>query len=79
MNNHHRQKPKSRLKAGFLLAFAAVLLFASTVEAEEKFLKGIGYREQELQQAKNPNFASETPSGVSWASFAGGTNIFIEG
>ena len=40
---------------------------------------GIGYREQELQQAKNPNFRSETASGVTYASFAGGTNIFIHG
>lgn len=42
-------------------------------------LEGIGYREQELQLAKGSNFASELPRGISWASFGGGTNIFIKG
>lgn len=41
------------------------------------YLKGIGYREQELQVAKGTNFASETPTGVPYVSFAGGTHIFI--
>ena len=64
----------------FFALTATLLALANPVLAEEsKFLFGIGYREQELQQAKNPNFASESPTGISWASFAGGTNIFIEG
>ena len=42
-------------------------------------LIGIGYREQELQLAKGTNFESESPTGVSYASFAGGTHIFIKG
>jgi hypothetical protein len=42
-------------------------------------LDGIGYREQELQVAKGSFFNSETPNGISYASFAGGTNIFIKG
>lgn len=40
-------------------------------------LDGIGYREQELQQAKGTKFISEDAKGVAWASFGGGTNIFI--
>jgi hypothetical protein len=42
-------------------------------------LEGIGYREQELQVAKGTNFQSEDPGGVPYASFAGGTHIFIKG
>ena len=40
-------------------------------------LAGIGYREQELQVAKGTWFASEAGTGVSAASFAGNTHIFI--
>jgi len=47
--------------------------------AAELYLQGIGYREQELQVAKGQRFESEVPSGVQWASFAGGTHIFIKG
>jgi hypothetical protein len=43
------------------------------------YLHGIGYREQELQVSKGTRFASEDPTGIPWASFAGGTNIFIKG
>jgi hypothetical protein len=43
------------------------------------YLDGVGYREQELQVAKGTRFASEVPTGCSWVSFAGGTNIFIKG
>ena len=42
-------------------------------------LEGIGYREQALQQAKTSFFQSEVPNGVLYASFNGGTNIFIKG
>ena len=45
----------------------------------EFYLDGIGYREQELQVAKGSFFSSETPSGVNYASFGGGTHIFIKG
>jgi len=43
------------------------------------YLDGIGYREQALQQAKGANFQSEGASNVNYASFGGGTNIFIQG
>ena len=43
------------------------------------YLNGIGWREQELQQAKGARFQSEAPEGVLWASFGGGTNIFVTG
>ena len=43
------------------------------------YLDGIGWREQELQQAKGARFQSEDPEGVLWASFGGGTNIFVTG
>jgi len=49
------------------------------VQAATTNLEGVGYREQELQVAKGANFASELPRGISWASFGGGTNIFIKG
>jgi len=42
-------------------------------------LYGLGYREQELQQAKGSRFTTDEPEGIAWASFAGGTNIFIYG
>lgn len=43
------------------------------------YLEGIGYREQALQQAKGTRFQSEDADGVEWASFGGGTHIFIKG
>jgi hypothetical protein len=43
------------------------------------FLEGIGFREQELQQAKGKKFISELPRGVTWSSFGGGTNTFLKG
>ena len=42
-------------------------------------LDGIGYREQELQQAKGSRFDHEATDGISFASFGGGTNIFVQG
>lgn len=48
-------------------------------QLENHKLKGIGYREQELQQARGTRFTYDEPVGIYWASFAGGTNIFIEG
>jgi len=32
-----------------------------------------------LQQAKGQKLEREDPSGISWASFEGNTNIFIKG
>jgi len=56
------------------------LVFAEEpVKYNEMYLNGIGYREQELQLAKGTNFESEEATGVRYASFAGGTNIFIKG
>jgi hypothetical protein len=43
------------------------------------YLDGIGYREQELQLARGSFFESEDADGVSHASFAGGTTIYIKG
>jgi len=48
-------------------------------QAQDAYLDGIGYREQELQVSKGKFFESETPSGVSFVSFGGGTHIFIKG
>lgn len=54
-----------------------ILVLLSVVNAG--YLHGIGYREQELQQAKGVNFQSDDPTGISICSFAGGTHIFIKG
>ena len=51
---------------------------ASDPLADHK-LHGLGYREQELQQARGARFRSKSPNGIPWASFAGGTNIYIKG
>lgn len=48
-------------------------------EASDCYLDGIGYREQALQQPKSAFFQSEDATGVEYASFNGGTNIFIKG
>jgi hypothetical protein len=48
-------------------------------QLENHKLHGIGYREQELQQAKGSRFTTDEPEGITWASFAGGTNIFVKG
>jgi len=74
----------------FMKYLVAICLINSVVDqysvnAEMKrtefagFLEGIGFREQELQQAKGKKFISELPRGVGWASFGGGTNTFIKG
>jgi hypothetical protein len=66
-----------------MLVTLVALNFTETVKAgalaDQLYLEGIGYREQELQVAKGTKFASEEPNGVNWASFAGGTHIFIRG
>ena len=54
----------------------------STVYAVERgtgHLDGVGYREQELQLAKGNLFQSEEAKGVLYASYGGGTHIFIKG
>ena len=66
-----------------ILAFAS-LPYAKAADGDPVVmkglnLKGIGYREQELQQAKGSNFDSEDANGVPYVSFAGGTHIFIKG
>jgi len=61
---------------------SALLTLLSIVTAGGEgggYLDGIGYREQALQQAKGANFQEEGASGVSIASFGGGTNIFVQG
>jgi hypothetical protein len=41
-------------------------------------IEGIGYREPDLQVPKSALFMSENPQGIPYASFSGGTNIFIK-
>ena len=43
------------------------------------FLDGIGYREQELQQARGSKFSDNEANGLPYVSFGGGTHIFIQG
>ena len=66
-----------------LISHMVVLLLvaASCVSAFDTtfYLDGIGYREQELQVSKGTKFQSESPTGVPYASFGGGTNIFVKG
>jgi hypothetical protein len=45
----------------------------------DPYLEGIGYSEPEKNVALNSNFQSDKPSGVNWASFGGGTSIYIKG
>jgi len=42
------------------------------------FIEGVGYREPDLQVPKSTFFMSENPQGIPYASFSGGTNIFIK-
>jgi len=51
----------------------------ATSDLHDPYLKGIGYREMELQTSKNTKFSSEEATGITQASFGGGTNIFIKG
>ena len=62
----------------FLSAYLIASLFLGSARADA-YLDGIGYREQELQVAKGSFFQSEEATGVEYASFAGGTHIFIKG
>jgi len=72
---------KSMVKAMLLLMLASTAASNMGVKAgiAGLYLNGIGYREQELQQAKGARFQSEAPEGVNYASFGGGTNIFVSG
>jgi hypothetical protein len=74
------------LKQAACLAFICSISFivdSNSVQAfdakQEGWIEGIGYREQELQVSKGRMFASEVANGIPWASFGGGTNIFIKG
>jgi hypothetical protein len=70
------------VKAMLVLTLASTAASNMVVQAGDilgLYLNGIGYREQELQQAKGARFQSEAPEGVLWASFGGGTNIFVSG
>jgi hypothetical protein len=66
-----------------LLVILCGLITLSSVQAQNAedfvWLDGVGYREQELQVSKGTNFASEEAEGVKWASYGGGTHIFIKG
>jgi hypothetical protein len=61
-------------------AFTTLLVLSGKAEASsgDYTLEGIGYREAALQQPKTTFFKSEEPNGVKYASFNGGTNIFIK-
>ena len=59
-----------------------IAMLSASVHAENevfKTLEGTGYREQELQQSKGANFATEVADGVEYVSYAGGTHIFVKG
>jgi len=61
-----------------LIIILAVMMQSSVCNASQ-YLEGIGYREQALQQSKGQNFENEQPHGINYASYAGGTYIFIKG
>jgi hypothetical protein len=61
------------------LSFISFMHVNANDTTQEGYLEGIGYREQALQTAKGSQFATENESGVSLASFGGGTNIYIKG
>lgn len=71
-----------RTRLAFLLSISVVFTTWSALvgqaEAGSYYLQGIGYREQALQQAKTSFFQSEDTNGILYASFGGGTNIFIK-
>ena len=60
-------------------ALSSISIMHANALDVDGYLEGIGYREQALQLAKGTQFAAETESGVSLASFGGGTNIYIKG
>ena len=71
-----------RTRYAFLLSIGVTLTTwlaqVGQAEAGASYLEGIGYREQALQQAKTKFFRSEATNGILYASFGGGTNIFIK-
>lgn len=71
-------RTRQRLFAIRAIATLSCLLYATSVAGNFR-LDGIGYREQALQTAKTSFFSSEEASGINYASFNGGTNIFIKG
>lgn len=63
----------------FAVAFTTLSTFVGNAEAAgSNYLEGVGYREVALQQPKTSFFESEDANGINYASFAGGTNIFIK-
>jgi hypothetical protein len=64
-----------------LCVFLIAASCANFVRADSNgfLLEGVGYREQELQVSKGSFFESEIPNGIPYASFAGGTHIFLKG
>jgi len=72
----HKKKPYLSIMLG--LATLCFIHSVQHVKAEEEgYIEAIGYREQTLQQAKGSFFQSEDGDGVYYASFGGGTNIWI--
>jgi len=73
------------VKAMLLLTLASTASSNMGVQAAGilgLYLNGIGWREQELQQRQGARFQEDhqdNPDGVLWASFGGGTNIFVNG
>jgi len=62
------------------IAALSYILYVTSVAGNGVLdLEGIGYREAALQTAKTSFFKSEDANGISYASFNGGTNIFIKG
>ena len=73
--------PKQPSRGGGAKALVALLWTTLIATADAgpltAYIKGIGYREQSLQQAKGEMIPTGA-NGIEFASFGGGTHIFIE-
>jgi len=73
----HKKKPYLSIMLGLAtLCFIHSVQHVTAAEGDG-YIEGIGFREQTLQQAKGSFFSSEAGEGVNYASFGGGTNIWI--
>ena len=80
-NTRRKDSPLSFRLSCLMISLIMILQtkYVCASSSSEFYIEGLGYREQALQQAKGKRFASETPQGISVASYAGGTNIMIKG
>ena len=74
---------RTRLRLTILAAAATLLPLVAAIfnDPTQYYLRGIGYAQQEYEKPRGANFegASRTPTGIGYASFAGGLNIYISG